>query len=57
MSAGPAAGPDSAWSNLGGQKSHRMDNDTMIDHIVAQVEEKAEELERDRAAAAAQAAE
>ena len=36
---------------LGGQKSHRMDNDTMVDHIVAQVEEKAEELERERAAA------
>ena len=41
---------------LGGQKSHRMDNDTMIDHIVEQVEKKAEELERERAAAA-QAAE
>ena len=36
---------------LGGQKSHRMDNDTMINHIVEQVEAKAEELERERAAA------
>ena len=35
---------------LGGLKSHRMDNDSMIDHIVEQVEAKAEELERDRAA-------
>ena len=36
---------------LGGMKSHRMDNDAMIEHIVTQVETKAEELERDRAAA------
>jgi len=41
---------------LGGEKSHRMDNDSMIDHIVEQVETKAEELEAERAAAA-QAAE
>ena len=38
---------------LGGQKSHRMDNDSMVDHIVTQVEAKAEELERERAAAQA----
>ena len=36
---------------LGGSKHHRMDNDSMIDHIVEQVEKKAEELERERAAA------
>jgi (E)-4-hydroxy-3-methylbut-2-enyl-diphosphate synthase len=41
---------------LGGNKSHRMDNDSMIEHIVEQVEKKAEELEAERAAAA-QAAE
>ena len=41
---------------LGGKKSHRMDNDTMVEHIVEQVEKKAEELERERAAAAAEAA-
>lgn len=42
---------------LGGAKSHRMENSDMIDHIVEQVEAKAEELETERAAAAAQAAE
>ncbi|MFK7943938.1 MAG: flavodoxin-dependent (E)-4-hydroxy-3-methylbut-2-enyl-diphosphate synthase [Paracoccaceae bacterium] len=36
---------------LGGAKSHRMDNDTMVEHIVEQVEKKAEELEAERAAA------
>ena len=36
---------------LGGRKSHRMDNRTMIEHIVAQVEAKAEELERERTSA------
>ena len=36
---------------LGGNKSHRMDNDTMIDHIVEQVEKKAEQLEAERAVA------
>jgi len=36
---------------LAGQKSHRMDNDQMIDHIVEQVEKKAAELEAERAAA------
>ena len=41
---------------LGGSKSHRMDNDSMIEHIVEKVEAKAEELEAERAAAA-QAAE
>ncbi|MEM6661220.1 MAG: flavodoxin-dependent (E)-4-hydroxy-3-methylbut-2-enyl-diphosphate synthase [Pseudomonadota bacterium] len=38
---------------LGGMKSHRMDNDQMIDHIVQQVEAKADELESDSAAAQA----
>ncbi|MEM9139371.1 MAG: flavodoxin-dependent (E)-4-hydroxy-3-methylbut-2-enyl-diphosphate synthase [Pseudomonadota bacterium] len=42
---------------LGGAKSHRMDNSDMIDHIVEQVEAKAEELEAERTAAVAQAAE
>ena len=41
---------------LGGNKSHRMDNDSMIEHIVEQVEKKAEELEAQRATAS-QAAE
>ena len=41
---------------LGGSKSHRMDNETMIEHIVEQVEAKAAELEAERASAA-QAAE
>ena len=36
---------------LGGSKSHRMDNETMVDHIVEQVEKKAEELEAERSAA------
>ena len=36
---------------LGGNKSHRMDNETMIDHIVEQVQKKAEELEAERSAA------
>lgn len=36
---------------LGGNKSHRMDNESMIDHIVEQVEKKAEELEAERVAA------
>ncbi len=40
---------------LGGQKSHRMDNDSMIDHIVDQVEAKAAELEQ--SGSASQAAE
>ena len=39
---------------LAGKQSHRQDNDTMIEHIVEQVEKKAEELE---AASAAEAAE
>ena len=39
---------------LGGQKSHAMDNDKMIEHIVEQVEAKAAELD---AAAEVQAAE
>ncbi len=36
---------------LGGDKSHRMDNDSMVDHIVEQVEKKAAELEADRVSA------
>ncbi len=35
---------------LGGLKSHRMDNESMVDHIVEQVERKAAELEAERAA-------
>ena len=42
---------------LGGSKSHRMDNDSMIDHIVEQVEDKAAELEAATAAALSTAAE
>ncbi len=42
---------------LGGNKSHRMDNDSMIDHIVDQVEAKAVELEAARAATLSTAAE
>lgn len=41
---------------LGGARSHRMDNSEMIDHIVEQVERKAEELEAERTSTA-QAAE
>jgi len=37
---------------LAGKASHKMSNDQMIDHIVAEVEKKAEELETARAAAA-----
>ena len=36
---------------LGGKQSHRMSNDEMIEHIVEQVEKKAEELDAERAAA------
>jgi (E)-4-hydroxy-3-methylbut-2-enyl-diphosphate synthase len=36
---------------LAGKQSHRMSNDRMIDHIVEQVERKAEEIEAKRAAA------
>ncbi|MEM9058877.1 MAG: flavodoxin-dependent (E)-4-hydroxy-3-methylbut-2-enyl-diphosphate synthase [Pseudomonadota bacterium] len=42
---------------LGGMKSHRMDNSTMVEHIVEQVEAKAEELEAARRGAVATAAE
>ncbi|MEL6215839.1 MAG: flavodoxin-dependent (E)-4-hydroxy-3-methylbut-2-enyl-diphosphate synthase, partial [Pseudomonadota bacterium] len=42
---------------LGGSKSHRMDNDSMVDHIVEQVETKALELEAERSEAVATAAE
>ncbi|PYE85782.1 flavodoxin-dependent (E)-4-hydroxy-3-methylbut-2-enyl-diphosphate synthase [Pseudoroseicyclus aestuarii] len=37
---------------LAGKQSHRMSNDQMIDHIVEQVEKKAEQIEADRAAEA-----
>ena len=36
---------------LGGKQAHRESNDNMIEHIVEQVEKKAEELEAERAAA------
>ncbi len=39
---------------LAGQQSHKQDNDTMIEHIVEQVEKKAAELEATRAAEAAE---
>jgi (E)-4-hydroxy-3-methylbut-2-enyl-diphosphate synthase len=35
---------------LAGKQSHRMSNEQMVDHIVEQVERKAEELEAARAA-------
>ncbi|WP_224823492.1 flavodoxin-dependent (E)-4-hydroxy-3-methylbut-2-enyl-diphosphate synthase [Cognatishimia sp. MH4019] len=49
-------GAGSGMVYLGGKQSHKMDNDSMIEHIVEQVEKKAAELEAD-AAAAEQAAE
>ncbi|GAA6201638.1 flavodoxin-dependent (E)-4-hydroxy-3-methylbut-2-enyl-diphosphate synthase [Aquicoccus sp. SU-CL01552] len=42
---------------LAGKASHKMSNDQMVEHIVEQVEKKAEELESARAAEAAEAAE
>lgn len=42
---------------LGGKKSHRMDNATMVDHIVAQVEARAAEIEATPGAAQTEAAE
>ena len=42
---------------LGGQKSHRMDNASMIDHIVEQVEAKAAEIEAEKSDAVVAAAE
>ncbi|WP_417249084.1 flavodoxin-dependent (E)-4-hydroxy-3-methylbut-2-enyl-diphosphate synthase [Celeribacter sp.] len=42
---------------LGGAQSHKMDNDSMVEHIVEQVEKKAEELEAKRVAATDEAAE
>ena len=42
---------------LGGNKAHRMDNDSMVEHIVEQVEAKAAELEAERADALSTAAE
>ncbi|MCC6009091.1 MAG: flavodoxin-dependent (E)-4-hydroxy-3-methylbut-2-enyl-diphosphate synthase [Rhodobacteraceae bacterium] len=37
---------------VAGKQSHRMDNDSMIDHIVELVEKRAEEIEAEQAAAA-----
>lgn len=42
---------------LGGNKAHRMDNDSMIEHIVEQVEAKAAEIDAERNAALSTAAE
>jgi (E)-4-hydroxy-3-methylbut-2-enyl-diphosphate synthase len=49
-------GAGSGMVYLAGKQSHKMSNDQMVDHIVEQVEKKAEELEAARAAEA-QAAE
>jgi (E)-4-hydroxy-3-methylbut-2-enyl-diphosphate synthase len=49
-------GAGSGMVYLAGKQSHKMSNDQMVDHIVEQVERKAEELEAARAAEA-QAAE
>lgn len=43
-------GAGSGMVYLAGKQSHKMSNDQMIDHIVEQVEKKAEELEAARAA-------
>ncbi len=50
-------GAGSGMVYLDGKIAHKLANDQMVDHIVAQVEQKAEELEAARAAEAAQAAE
>ena len=50
-------GAGSGMVYLAGKASHKMSNDQMIDHIVEEVEKKAEALEADRAAEKAQAAE
>ena len=42
---------------LGGNKAHRMDNDSMVEHIVEQVEAKAAEIDAERNAALSTAAE
>ena len=42
---------------LAGKQDHKMDNARMVDHIVELVEKRAAEIEGERAAAAAQAAE
>ena len=47
-------GAGSGMVYLAGKQSHKMGNDAMIDHIVEQVEKKAEELEAASAAAAAE---
>ena len=39
---------------LGGEQSHKSDNESMVDHIVEQVEKKAAELEAERAKEAAE---
>ena len=49
-------GAGSGMVYLAGKQSHKMSNDQMVDHIVEQVEKKAEEIEA-AAAAAGQAAE
>lgn len=50
-------GAGSGMVYMAGKQSHKMSNDQMVDHIVEQVEKKAEELEAARAAEEAQAAE
>ncbi len=44
-------GKDSGMVYLAGKQSHKMSNDQLVDHIVEQVEQKAAELEAERAAA------
>ncbi len=50
-------GAGSGMVYLAGKQSHKMSNDRMIDHIVEEVEKKAAEIEAQRAAEAAEAAE
>ncbi|MEJ6395083.1 flavodoxin-dependent (E)-4-hydroxy-3-methylbut-2-enyl-diphosphate synthase [Gymnodinialimonas sp. 2305UL16-5] len=50
-------GAGSGMVYLAGKQSHKMSNDQMVDHIVEQVEKKAEQIEAERAAAEAAAAE
>ncbi|KPQ08977.1 MAG: 4-hydroxy-3-methylbut-2-en-1-yl diphosphate synthase IspG [Rhodobacteraceae bacterium HLUCCA09] len=47
-------GAGSGMVYLAGKQSHKMSNDQMIDHIVEQVEKKAEEIEAQRAVEAAE---
>jgi (E)-4-hydroxy-3-methylbut-2-enyl-diphosphate synthase len=46
-------GAGSGMVYLAGKQSHKLSNDRMIDHIVAQVEKKAAEIEAARAREAA----